>query len=163
MTRRVLLEGLLRRAHRRQRLVVDLDQLERVLRDVRGLRHHRRDLLALEANLVRYEDGLGVAGERRHPGEVVLRHQLAGHDRHDARKLLGARGVDRVEARVRERAAQELEVEHARQLDVVEVVALAADEAGILLARDGVADATDLGRSHGQLSLSSSRPRSARP
>ena len=58
---------------RRQRLVVDVDQLERVLRDVRGLGDHRRDLLALEAHLVGREHGLGVAGERRHPGEVVLR------------------------------------------------------------------------------------------
>ena len=83
ITRRVGRQGLLGRRHGRQRLVVDVDQLEGVLRDVRVLRDHGGDLLALEADLVRREHGLGVAGERRHPRQVVLRHQLAGHDRHD--------------------------------------------------------------------------------
>ena len=103
------------RRDRRQRLVVDVDQLERVLRDVGGLGDDGRDLLALEAHLVGGEHGLRVARERRHPGEVVLRHQLAGDDRDDARQRRGARGVDRLDAGVRVRAAQELQVEHPGQ------------------------------------------------
>ena len=140
---RALLEGLLRGRDRLQRLVVDVDQLAGVLGDVGGLGDHRRHLLALEAHLVRGENGLRVAREGRHPGEVVLREELAGDDRDDALDRLGAGGVDRVDAGVRERAAQELQVEHSRQHDVVEVVALAADEAGVLEPLDGVPDAAD--------------------
>ena len=62
---------------RGERLVLHLDQLERVLRDVCGLGDDARDLLPLEADLVGREHGLGIAGERRHPGEVVLCEQLA--------------------------------------------------------------------------------------
>ena len=145
---RVLGERLLRARDRRERLVVDLDQLERVLRDVRRLGDHGRDLLALEAHLVRGEHSLRVAGERRHPGEVVRRERLAGDHRHDAGQLRRPRDVDRADARVRERAAQELHVEHPRQDDVVDVRPLAANEAGVLLALDRVAEPANLRRSH---------------
>jgi hypothetical protein len=58
--RRALGHGLLGARDRRERLVVDVDQLERVLRDVRGLGDDSGDLLALEADLVRREHGLGI-------------------------------------------------------------------------------------------------------
>ena len=121
---RIARRGLLRARDRRQRLVVHLDQLERVLRDVRRLGDHARDLLPLVAHLVGDEHGLRVARQRRHPGEVVLRHQLARDDGDDARQRLGGRRVDRAQARVGVRAAQDLHVEHPRQGDVVEVLAL---------------------------------------
>ena len=140
---RALGERLLRARDRLERLVVHVDELAGVLGDVGGLGDHRRDLLPLEAHLVRREHRLRVAGEGRHPGEVVLRHQLAGDDRDDALDRLGARGVDRRDARVRQRAPEELEVEHPGERDVVEVVALAADEAGVLQPLDGVPDPAD--------------------
>ena len=129
-----------------ERLVVDVDQLAaRPWRCTADSATTAGDLLALEAHLVRREHGLGVAGERRHPGEVVLRHQLAGDDGDDALDSAAARDVSiERDARVRERAPQELEVEHPGERDVVDVVALAADEARVLLALDGVADAPDL-------------------
>jgi hypothetical protein len=50
---------------------------------------------------------------------------------------------------VGERAPQELEVQHAAERDVVEVVALPADEPGILDSLDGVTDSADrFGRRH---------------
>jgi hypothetical protein len=130
--------------HRRQGLVVDVDELDGVLGDVGRLGDDRGDLLALEAHLVRGEHGLRVAGEGRHPGEVVLRQELACHDGDDARELLRLRGVDRPDTRVRERAPEELEVEHPRQGEVVEVLALAADEAGVFEPPDRVTDPPDL-------------------
>ncbi len=142
--RRVRLERTLRRHHRLERLVVDVDQLEGVLRDVGVLGDHRRDLLALEPHLVGDEHRLGVVAHRRHPGEVVLRHQLAGHDGDHAGERLSARGVDRVELRVRVGAAQDRHVEHAGQLHVVDVVALAPDEAVVFDAADAVAQSADL-------------------
>ena len=144
--RRVRLERLLRRRHRVERLVVDHDQLEGVLGRVGVLRHHGGDLLALEAHLVRGEHGLRVAGERGHPGEPVLGHQLARDHGHDARQRRRRGGVDGGDPGVREGGAQQLEVEHAGQRHVVDVVAAAADEARVLLALDGVADPADLGR-----------------
>ncbi len=127
-------QGLLRARDGRERLVVDVDQLEGVLGDVRALRDHGGHFLALEAHLVRREHGLGVAGERRHPRQVVLGHELAGHDGHDPGQGRGSRRVDRVDTRVGEGATQQLEVEHPRQHDVVDVVAPAPDEARVLLA-----------------------------
>ena len=144
----VVLERLLRRREGRQRLVLDVDQLQRVFRHVRGLGDDRRHLLALEAHLVGGEHRLGVARERGHPREVVLRHQLARDDGDDARQRLRPGSVDRDDAGVCEGAAQELQVEHPRKRDVVDVVALAADEALVLLALDRVAEPANLRRRH---------------
>ncbi len=52
--------------------------------------------------------------------------------------------VDRLDPRVRERAAQDLQVQHAGQGDVVCVVALAPDEAVILDAPAARAESADL-------------------
>ena len=145
----VALERPLRRRDGRQRLVLDVDQLQRVLGDVGGLGHDRRHLLALEAHLVGGEHRLGVAREGGHPGEVVLRHQVAGDDGDDTRQGLRPGGVDRDDAGVCKGAAQELHVQHPRERDVVDVVALAADEALVLLALDRVPEPANLrGRHH---------------
>ena len=116
----------------RQRLVVDVDQLARVLGDVRVVGDDAGHLLALEAHLVGREHRLGVIGERGHPGEVPGRHHLAGQHQADAGQRPRPAGVDRLDARVRQRAAQDLHVQHAREHHVVGVVALAPDEAVVL-------------------------------
>ena len=120
--------------HRRQRLVLDLDQLQRVAGAVAVVRHDERDLLALEAHLVRGQHGLHVARQRRHPGELQALQVLAGDDGVHLRVLQGGGRVDRDDAGVRERAAQHRAVQHPGQRDVVDVGALAADEARVLLA-----------------------------
>ena len=125
-------------------LVVDVDQLERVLGDVGVGRDHRRDLLALEPHLVGDEHRLRVPRKRRHPRQVVLCHQLAGDDRDHALERLRRRGVDPVQLRVGVRAAQDRHVQHPGQMDVVDVVAGAADEAVVLHAPDAVTDPSDL-------------------
>jgi hypothetical protein len=117
-----------------QRFVLDVDQLDRVARRVVVLGDHERDLLPLEAHLVGGEHGLGVHRQRRHPGEAQARERLAGDHRLDLGVGLGGRGVDGDDAGVRERAAQHGPVQHAGQVDVVDVAALAAYEAGVLLA-----------------------------
>ena len=127
-------ERLRRVGHDGQRLVVDVDELERVARDVLRLRDDERDLLALETHLVGRQHGLGVVGQRRHPGEAEGLEHRAGDDRLDTGERLGGGRVDRVDPRVRERAPQDGAVEHAGQLHVVDVVALAAQEADVLLA-----------------------------
>ena len=132
--RRVGVERLAGVDDRRQRLVLDVDQLERVVRRVLVGRDHERDLLALEADLVAREHGLRVVGDRRHPGEPERLEVLGGDDSGDVGVRERPRGVDRDDARVRVRAAQHRAVDHPRQPDVVEVGALAADEARVFLA-----------------------------
>ena len=56
--------------HRRQRLVLDVDQLQRVARRVAVLGDDEGDLLALVAHLVGGEHGLHVGRQRRHPGQL---------------------------------------------------------------------------------------------
>jgi hypothetical protein len=127
-------EGLLRVDDHRQRLVLDVDQVERVTRRVAILGDDERDLLAVEAHLVGGEHRLGVVRQRGHPGEAERLERRAGDDGVHLRVRLGLGGVDRHDPRVRVRAAQDRAVEHAGQLDVVDVVAVAADEAHVLLA-----------------------------
>ena len=97
------------------------------------------DLLALHAHLVGGQHGLGVAGQGRHPGQVVLGQQLAGDHRHHPGQGGGGRGVDRVDPGVGHRAAQDRHVQHPGQVDVVDVVAPALEEAVVLLALDAPA------------------------
>ena len=125
---------------RLERFVVDIDELEGVLRDVAGLGDDEGHLLTLEANLVSCEHCLGVIRQGRHPREVVaeqLRTRNAGkrcarEDCDNTWKGLRRRGVDGLDAGVRERAAQDRTVEHAGQVHVIDVVALTTDESLVL-------------------------------
>ena len=71
--RGVGIERLARVDDRGQRLVLDVDQAERVVGRVLVGRDHEGDLLALETDLVPGEHRLGVVGDRRHPGEQIGR------------------------------------------------------------------------------------------
>ena len=138
--RRARLDGLLGVDDRGQRLVVDDDRLERVERLRLRLGDDRRDALAGPLDAVR--------GERPGRADVVLdpgaatgrpghRHRVVrdvGADEHgdDARHRLGRGRVDRADVGVRVRAAQDGHVGHRRELDVVDVVAGAGDEARVL-------------------------------
>ena len=116
-----------------QHLVVDLDQLQRLLGDrlrrggdggdgvavVQHLlaRHHAaRDVAEVDHQLA------GGGDQDGHVGEIV-----AGDDGLDAGQLLGGRGVDRADARVRVRGAQHLADELAGQVDVGGVAGAAGD------------------------------------
>ena len=132
--RRVGIERAPRVDDRLERLVLDVDQLERVARGVVVVGDDERDLLALEADLVGREHGLAVGRHRRHPRHAARLEVAAGDDRVDLRQRERGGGVDRDDPRVRERAAQDRAVQRARAADVVEERALPADEARVLLA-----------------------------
>ena len=129
----------------RQRLVVDEDGGDAVGGGVARGGDDRGDLLGLVHHGVDRQHHLHVAGQRRHPGQLVAVQVLAGHDRGDARDLERLGRVDRLDLGVGVRAADDVEPELARQVDVVDVLALAADEARVFLALDRVAHAADLG------------------
>ena len=69
-----------------------------------------------------------------------------GEDGVDAGQGAGRRRVDRDDAGVGVRAAQEGDLEQARQADVVDVAALAGQQARVLLAQDGRPEARLSGR-----------------
>ncbi len=125
--RRAVLLRLERVEHDRQRLVLDLDQVARVLGDVAVLGDHGRDRLAVVAHLLDgdhvLDDRAGAEGgkRRRMLGDVGARD-----DADHAGQRLGLRRVDGDDARVRVRAAHDRRMRHVLELDVVEVAALAA-------------------------------------
>ena len=77
--------------------------------------------------------------------ELVALQVLAGDDRGDARDLERLGRVDRLDGRVGVRAADDVQPELAGQVHVLDVLALALDEARVFLALDRVAHAPDLG------------------
>ena len=129
----------------RQRLVVDQDGRDPVGGGIARRGDDRRDLLRLVHDGVHGEHHLHVAGQRRHPVELVALQVLAGDDGRDARDLEGFRRVDRLDLRVGVRAADDVQPQLSGQVDVLDVLALATDEPRVFLALDRVAHATDRG------------------
>jgi hypothetical protein len=113
---------------RGQFLVVHFDQAQRRVRHIRVLGHHRRHRIADEAYLVHGQNCL-IAEHRPEvrPDVRTLAHVIAGQHERDTRQ--GACLVDRdaPESGVRERAAQDARVEHARYFVVDDVVEPAGD------------------------------------
>ena len=127
-----------RRPHVDDRLedvVLDLDQLQCVACGVTVLGDDERDLLALEAHLVGGQHGLDVVGQGRHPGQALLGQVGSGDHRLDLGVRLGSGHVDADDVRVGYWRPEDREVEHPLELDVVDVLAHAADEARVLLAQ----------------------------
>ena len=138
-------EGLLGRGDRLEFLVVDIDQREGVAGDVGMGGDDRRDLLALEPNLVGGKNGLRVARQSRHPGQPVRRQSLTGNDRQHAVEGHRFRGVDGHYPGMSHGGPQDSHVQHAGKGEVVEIVAGAPDEPVVLLAKHRVADPAHLG------------------
>ena len=105
-----------------ERLVLDLDQVERVFGDVRVSRGDRRDRVPAVERLVRGEDvvehparagRLALAEVHR---RIVLPREVGVRDhRGHSGQRLRLRGIDVVDQRVGVRAAQHAAVEHPRQ------------------------------------------------
>ncbi len=142
--RRVRVHRLERIDQRRQILVVDVDQLDRVGRGIAVGRDHEGDLLVLEQHLLVGQDRLHVAGERRHVVQIERLEVGGGQDRLDARHLERRLLVDPLDPRMAVRRADEVAEQHAGQLDVVDIVALALGEAGVLDPLPGAAQAFQL-------------------
>ena len=145
--RRVGLQRRIRVDDRLQLLVLDVDGFDRVGRDVAVVCDHDRDFLHLEVHLAVGQHRGDVAGQRRHPVELqrlqVFRGQHGVHAGNRQRCLL----VDPLDARMGQRRPHDVHVQHAGHLDVVDVVSLALDEAGVLLAQAALAHALQRGES----------------
>ncbi len=143
----LIFERLERIDHRRQRLIVDDDMLQRVGRDIALGRDDDADLLRVVDHLLDRQHHLGVGHERRHPVQVAGLFQILTRDhRQHAGDLQRGAGVDRADLGVGVGAAHDIHIQHTRQLDIVDVVALALDKARVLLALHAVAHAADVSR-----------------
>ncbi len=128
----------------RQFLVLDLDQLDGVGGDVAVVGDDHRHLLHLEVDLLVGQHRLHVAGQGRHPVQLQRLQVVGGEHRVHAGQRQGALLVDGLDAGVGVGAAHDVHEQHAGHLDVVDVVALALDEARVFLALAGAADALEL-------------------
>ena len=130
--RRIRVHRLERIDHDRQRLVFDHDLVDAVIGGIAVGGDHEGDFLILEQHLAVGQHHLHVAGQGRHPGEVDGLQRFGGDHRQHARHLQRLFRVDRFDARMGVRRADEIAVQHARQLQVVDIIALALGEAGVL-------------------------------
>ena len=154
----------LRVDHHGQRLVVDDDGLQGIDRLGGRLGDHRRHALAGPLDAVGGQDArrVDVVLDARHAagrpghGQRVVGDVGAGEDGDHAGHGACRRRVDGPDVGVGVRAAQDRQVGHARHLDVVEVAALAGDEARVLDPLDGGAE--DVGGHRARLPSQDARP-----
>ena len=140
-------DGLELIAHHRQRLPIDGHQFGRVLRLRPAVGDDHRDGLALPDGAVRGQQPLR-RGAMPRPMQCDADERLASRidvarDQHrgDARRLLCGFDVHRNDFCVRMRAAHEAGMQHPRQLDVVDVAAMPAEQPFQLAPRDARTDA----------------------
>jgi hypothetical protein len=130
------LDRILGIADHRQVFVLDLDQLQRRLGDFLGFGGHGGDLVALAADAADLEREV-VLGD----ADRALVGNVGGGDHHmHAGQGLRRRGVDRLDQGVDAARAQDLAVQLARQVDVVDVARAAAGLLGRIHFRDALAD-----------------------
>ncbi len=135
--------------HRIECVVVDVDQLCRILGDIAVARHYAGDRVAAKPHL--------VLRQRRHPGRQQAldrrRHferggplvdLVAGYHCDHAGQRFCRGQVETDDARMGVRRAHEAGVQRARHRDVVDKGAGAAQQAEILLARQWSADLREL-------------------
>ena len=151
--RRVGLQRLLDVEDRGQLLEVELDPLDRLVGRLLALGHDRGDRLAAVADALGGEHLLLV---RLDPDQAedrvdVLGDVRGGQRAHEAGDLLGLAEVDPLDARVHERVADHLEMEHPGVADVVDVLGRAGDVAHAVAALDVAPDDVErllAGRAH---------------
>ena len=116
----------------RQLLVIDLDQLHGISRNVTVLGNDESNFLTLEEHLLVSQDRLHVAGKRRHIVELEGL-KIGGRQYGDnTGNREGRLGINRLDARMTVWRTDKVAEQHARQLHVIDVVALALGKPCIL-------------------------------
>ena len=120
-----------------QRLVLDVDQLQRALGDFLADRRDASHVVADVANLFHRQRRLIVTNRQN---AVLVRRICAGDNGDHAFQRLRARGINALDACMRIGRVQNLAHQHAGQAEVVSVLAGAGGFAGGVDHRDGFAD-----------------------
>ena len=131
--------------HHRKALVVDHDQIERILGDIATLGHHHGDRFAHMADAADGDAALldrRVCETRQWPGG--LGNVGAGQNLNHARQCRRGGDIDRLDAGVGARAAQHRRVQHVGKVDVVDIAALPCQQSRILDALNALADPLQL-------------------
>mmetsp|Transcript_1089 Transcript_1089/g.2920 ORF Transcript_1089/g.2920 Transcript_1089/m.2920 type:complete len:772 (+) Transcript_1089:648-2963(+) len=152
--RRAGIEGLVWIDHDRQFLVLDLHRLDGIRGDVAVVGDHDRHFLHLEVHLLVGQHRGHVTGQRGHPVQLERLEVVGSQHRVHAGDGERGRLVDALDAAVRDRRTHDVHVQHAGHLDVVDIVALALNEAGVLLAQTALAHALQGGAALEQLRVS---------
>ena len=155
--RRVGGERAERVGHVRQRLVVDVDQLQRVLGEGAAGRDHAHHRLALVDRLVARERVIGQQRRAGHGPQHRQRlargpHVGAGQNVPDTGEGARLAHVDRADRGAGEGAAADRHLKLMGQLHVVGEEAVAPQQAVVLLARQRSTDEALSGRAHGDAS-----------
>src|SRR5580692_10143301 len=111
----------------RQFLVLDLDQIDGVGRNVAILGHDERDLLALEQHFVIGQYGLNIAGQCRHPMQLEWLQVVGGEHRLDTGQLERRVFLDRFDPGVTVGRPDEITEQHTRQLEIAPSATMTAD------------------------------------
>ncbi len=166
--RRLRVQCLPHRGHRRQHLIVHRHLLGRVLGGVAVARDDAGDRIALEPHLVDRQrvhlHRLQAFDRRRHPvPRGPSRHVLAGEDGDHAGHLEGGLQIDGGDARMGMGRAHETSVQRTRNVDVVDVAPVPGQQALVLLARRVRADVAELLFRHRLSPPASVPPRAGSP
>ena len=121
--------------HHGQFFVLDLDSFHRVGGDVAVVGNHDGDFLHLEVDLLVGQHSGHVTREGGHPVQLQRLQVVGGQ--HGVHAGHGQSGffVDLDDAAVGDGAAHDVHVQHAGHLDVIDVIALALDKAGVFFAQ----------------------------
>ncbi len=107
-----------------QPLILDLDQVEGLAGGQLVAGNHERDRIADESDAV---DGQGVFVLADRQDAIRNRQVAPGQDEMNARQRPRARHIDRLDARMGDRGAEQTGVQHPRQHDIVGEARLPGD------------------------------------
>ena len=121
--------------------VFDFDGFHAVGGAVAVFGNHDCHFLHLKMDFFVGENGLHITGQRGHPVQLERLQIISGQNSDHAGDLERGFFVDALDARMRHRGAHDVHMHHAGQFDVVDVIALALDKAGVFFAQAGFAHA----------------------
>ena len=154
---RRVLQGRIDSSDGGQRLVIDLDQVQGILRYVPALGHYYRHGLSSVAHGIGGERPLQVVVQPRQgkdahgDGLEQIRHVGVGEHGRDSLESQRGRGIYPTHVGVRVRAAQNCRVQHSGHADVIQVLPGSGDETDVLPAADGLPDVRQTGRLTGHI------------
>jgi hypothetical protein len=122
---------------RGQRLVLDVDQLQRLFRDAFRFPYHARNVVS---DVAHFADGERRLIMSHRQNSILVGSVVADHDRHHARQRQRAARVNFLDSRVRKGRMQNFSDQHSGQRQIVGVFSAAGRFPGSIHHRDRFAD-----------------------